>query len=79
MNQELTQTGSAAGGFHPNDSLWDGKGCSGSSSCCSFNNPPYFTKILPSPTSDPIEARLCRLDGGDDDSPVEFLEELYAK
>ena len=63
--------------FHPDDPLWDGEGCSSSSSCCSFNNPPYFTKQLPSPTSDPIEARLCRLDAGDD-SPVEFME-LYVK
>jgi hypothetical protein len=65
-------------GFHPDDPLWDGEGCGNSSSCCSFNNPPYFTKTLPSPTSDPIEARLCRLDDGDDDSPVEFME-LYVK
>ena len=32
----------SAGGFHSNDPLWDGKGCSSSSSCCSFNNSPYF-------------------------------------
>ena len=36
-----------------------------------------LVKILPSPTSDTIEARLCQLDGGDDDSPVEFT--LYIK
>ena len=66
-------------GLHPDDPLWDGEGCSSSSSCCSFNNPPYFTKQLPSPTSDPIEARLCQLDTSDgDDSPVEFME-LYVK
>ena len=63
--------------FYPDDPLWDGEGCGSSSSCCSFNNPPYFTKTLPSPTSDPIEARLCRW-GGSDDSPVEFME-LYVK
>ena len=63
--------------FYPDDPLWDGEGCSNSSSCCSFNNPPYFTKQLPSPISDPIEARLCRLEAGDD-SPVEFIE-LYVK
>ncbi|CAI8033559.1 hypothetical protein GBAR_LOCUS18925 [Geodia barretti] len=63
--------------FYPDDPLWDGDGCSSSSSCCSFNNPPYFTKTLPSPTSDPIEARLCRWNSGDD-SPVEFME-LYVK
>ena len=45
-------------GFHSNDPLWDGEGCSNSSSPCSFNNPPYFTKQHPSPTSDPIEARF---------------------
>ena len=70
-------SGSPVGSFHPHDPLWDGQGCSTTSSCCSFNNPPYFTKQLPGPTSDPIEARLCRL-GIDDDSPVEFIE-LYVK
>ena len=59
------------------DPLWDGEGCGSSSSCCSFNNPPYFTKTLPSPTSDPIEARLCRWESIDD-TPVEFME-LYVK
>ena len=63
--------------LYPDDPLWDGQGCSSSSTCCSFNNPPYFTKQLPSPTSDPIEARLCRWKRRDD-SPVEFME-LYVK
>ncbi|CAI8058151.1 hypothetical protein GBAR_LOCUS31613, partial [Geodia barretti] len=30
--------------FYGDDPLWDGEGCGSSSSCCSFNNPPYFTK-----------------------------------
>ena len=65
--------------LYPDDPLWDGEGCSSSSSCCSFNNPPYFTKQLPSPTSDPIEARLCGAGGNnDEDTPVEFME-LYVK
>ena len=64
--------------LYSDDPLWDGEGCSNTSSCCSFNNPPYFTKQLPSPTSDPIEARLCRWDNIRDDSPVEFME-LYVK
>ena len=62
--------------FYQEDPLWDGEGCGSSSSCCSFNNPPYFTKTLPSPTSDPIEARLCWLDIHG--SPIEFIE-LYVK
>ena len=63
--------------FYPEDPLWDGEGCGSSSSCCSFNNPPYFTKTLPSPTSDPIVARLCHYNSNED-SPVEFME-LYVK
>ena len=64
-------------GFYPDDPLWDGEGCSSNSSCCSFNSPPYFTKQLPSPTSDPIEARICMM-VEDEDSAVEFIE-LYVK
>ena len=63
------------GGFHPDDPLWDGEGCSSSSTCCSFNNPPYFTKQLPNPTNDDIEARICQLGSGDD-SPIEFYVKL---
>ena len=45
--------------FYPNDPLWDGRGCGQLNTCCSFNNPPWFTKELPSSTSDDIEIRLC--------------------
>ena len=41
------------------DPLWDGQGCGGNSTCCSFNNPPWFCKPLPQPTTDDIELRLC--------------------
>ncbi len=29
------------GRLYGEDPLWDGEGCEGSSTCCSFNNPPY--------------------------------------
>ena len=45
--------------LHPNDTLWDGEDCVPSSTCCSLHNPPYFTKQLPTPTTDDIEARIC--------------------
>ena len=64
-------------GFHPDDPLWDGEGCTSSSMCCLWNNPPYFTKQLPNSTTDDIEVRICQLDSGDD-SPIEFIE-LYVK
>ena len=69
-------SGSPEGVFFPDDPLWDGQGCTSSSTCCSFNNPPYFVKQLSSPTTDDIEARICHLDG--EYAPVEFIE-LYIK
>ena len=63
--------------LYPDDPLWDGEGCSASSTCCLFNSPPYFTKQLPSPTTDDIEARICRWNA-EDDTPIEFIE-LYVQ
>ena len=45
--------------FYPDDPLWDGQGCGGTSTCCEFNNPPWLCKQLPQPTTDDIELRLC--------------------
>ena len=43
------------------DPLWDGDGCNrAGNTCCSFNNPPWFYKQLPQPTTDDIEMRVCR-------------------
>ena len=54
-----------AGNIRDGDPLWDGEDCSADSTCCSFNNPPWFYKQLPQPTTDDIEMRLCR-DGFED-------------
>ena len=45
------------------DDLWDGKGCVPSSSCCEWNDPPYFCKHLHNTTSEDMELRLfsCHL------------------
>ena len=61
--------------FYHNDPLWDGQGCGGNSTCCEFNNPPWFCKQLPQPTTDDIELRIC----GDEitsseDTPIEQVE-----
>ena len=45
--------------LHYNDTLWDGEDCLPSSTCCSQHNPPYFTKQLPTTTTDDIEVRIC--------------------
>lgn len=64
--------------FFKNDPLWDGKGClPPRSTCCSFNDPPYFTKQLPSPTADDLEVRICQYDRYID-TPIEFIE-LYVQ
>ena len=56
---------SARGGniFYPDDPLWDGQGCIHGNPCCSLNKPPWFTKTLPTPTTDDIEMRLCMVNG----------------
>ena len=46
-------------GWYPGDPLWDGQGCPSTSTCCSFNNPPWFSTILPQSTTDDIEVRTC--------------------
>ena len=65
--------------FHSDDPLWDGQGCGGTSTCCSFNNPPWFCKQLPQPTTDDIELRLCAdLGIQNEDTPLETVE-IYIK
>ena len=46
----------------PDDPLWDGEGCGPTNTCCELNNPPWFCKQLPTPTSDDIEVRSCFID-----------------
>ena len=48
------------GVFYSEDPLWDGAGCGPLNTCCSFNNPPWFHKLLPQPTTDDIEMRVCK-------------------
>jgi hypothetical protein len=56
-------------GLYTDDPLWDGKGCGTTSTCCSFNNPPWFAKDLPSPTADNIEMRVWY-----GNTPIETVE-----
>ena len=59
------------------DPLWDGAGCGSDNTCCSFNNPPWFVKDLPSPTTDDVEMRLCR-PVATGSTPIELVE-LYVQ
>jgi len=64
------------GYFYPNgDRLWDGEGCGPSSTCCTFNNPPWFCKQLPQTTTDDMEVRICaNYPINNEDIPVELIE-----
>ena len=65
--------------LYADDVLWDGQNCTSTSTCCQFNNPPWFTKNLPNATNDDIEFRICT--GGPpifDDVPIELIE-LYVQ
>lgn len=57
--------------------LWDGEGGYGSanSTCFAENNPPWFCKELPEPSTENIELRLCADEApSNEDSPIEQIE-----
>ena len=61
--------------FYPNDPLWDGQGCGPHNTCCAFNNPPLFSKVLSSTASDDIELRICSDENHtNEDIPLEIIE-----
>jgi len=65
--------------FHPNDPLWDDENCP--AGCCKNQVPPYFTKVLPAPTTDNIELRICSSHlnfYGEHVTPIDQVE-LYVK
>ena len=61
------------------DPLWNGQGCGPTSSCCTFNSPPWFNVTLPSPATDDVEVRICSDEATTiDDTPIQLME-LYVK
>ena len=61
------------------DPLWDGQGCGASSTCCEFNNPPWFFASLPQTTSDNLEVRKCYAAQSAFGDAVITLMEIYVK
>ena len=73
--------GWSSGTFYADDPLWDGQGCGPTSTCCTFNNPPWFCKQLPlsQSTDADLEVRLCSLqDASVEKTPIELVE-IYVK
>lgn len=62
-----------SGGFYSSDPLWDGVGCGSASTCCEFNNPPWFCRTLPQNTTDDLQVRICN-GGGARDTPLRLIE-----
>ena len=59
------------------DPLWDGEGCGPTSTCCEFNNPPWFCTTLPQPTTDDIEARICLDEARFNEDVIVSLLDIY--
>ena len=70
------QTFGRVGVFYDSYPLWDGAGCESPSTCCSFNNPPWFYTQLTNTTNDDVEMRICADEEAtrNEDSPVELVE-----
>ena len=61
------------------DRVWTGENCTDDFPCCSFNNPPYFSVRLPSPTTDNIELRICNDQEKEDERILVLLAELFVQ
>ena len=72
-------SGISAYAFHSNDTLWDGRDCHSTNTCCSLHNPPYFTKTLSQKTTDDLELRMCIYEPIISDNIAVELVELYVK
>ena len=64
---------------YSDDPLWDGEGCGPTSTCCSFNNPPWFCKQLPQSTNADLEMRLCGAGYPEYANTLIELVEIYIK
>ena len=75
----LTSTHNDYNKVYLDNPLWDGEGCGGSSTCCSFNNPPWFCQHLNYHMSDNLELRLCSHSNSDHEDKLVSLVEIYVK
>ena len=65
--------------IYSDDPLWDGQGCGPTSTCCEFNDPPWFCTTLPQPTSDEIELRICADEPRNDEDTLVSLIDINIK
>ena len=65
--------------YYDGNPLWDGESCSSISTCCQFNNPPWFCASLPDSTTDDLEVRICGNEGTNSEDTVITRLEIYVK
>ncbi len=65
--------------LYTHNPLWDGVGCSGNNTCCQFNQPPWFCRTLPAPTTDDLEVRICANAQTSDENTYISNLNLYVK
>ena len=66
--------------LYSDDPLWDGEGCGGvEGACCAVPGIPWFHKVLPSPTTDYIELRVCGDQSTYDENVPVRAYEIYVK
>ena len=63
--------------IYQNDPLWDGEGSGPRSTCCQFNNPPWFCTTLPQPTTDDMELRNCADEPTSNEDTLVQLVDIY--
>ena len=65
--------------YYSSNPLWDGEDCSSISTCCQFNNPPWFCASLPDSTTDDLEVRICGNEPTTSEDTVITRLEIYVK
>ena len=65
--------------YYRGNPLWDGDGCSSISTCCQFNNPPWFCASFPDSTTDDLEVRICGNEATSSEDTVITRLEIYVK
>ncbi len=65
--------------YYTHNPLWDGQGCGSHSTCCEYNNPPWFCTSLPHPTNEDLEIRSCYTNVMQYENIVIRLMDIYVK
>jgi hypothetical protein len=69
--------GFVLGEVYPDNPLWDDEGCGPNNACCLLNRPPWFCTVLPQPTSDDLELRICHDQVASNEDTLVTLAEVY--